>query len=160
MACDLIVHGASPHGETWCCDATLVSALTRDGARLPGAADADGVALRRAERRKRRRHPELAAGGPQQVLVFACEVGGRWNAESLTFVRGLVRLGARRGPPALRAAAAAGWSRRWWGLNWRRPPARLVLHAVGGRLARATLPHRPRRTPPRGDPCARRGPHA
>lgn len=113
---DLVVHGASPHGETWCCDATLVSALTRGGAPVPGAAEADGVALRLAERRKRRRYPELAAGGPQQLLVLACEVGGRWNTESLTFVRRLVRLRARRAPPAVRTAAAAGWRRRWWGL--------------------------------------------
>ena len=125
------VHGASPHGETWCCDATLVSALTRGGAPLPGAADADGVALRGAN----------AVG--TLSLQLEARIGGRWNAESLTFVRRLVRFRARRAPPALRTAAAAGWSRRWWGLlgvalqralrstllgdDWRAPPCSAEL---------------------------------
>ena len=40
---DLVIYGATPLGEALCCDATLVSALTRGGAPIPRAADTDAV---------------------------------------------------------------------------------------------------------------------
>ena len=102
-------------GGALCCDATLVSPLTRTGHPQPCTAEVDGAALRVAERRKRVAYPELSRGGPQKLLVLGCEVGGRWSAGAQRFVRDLVRLRALRAPPAVRAAASAGWSRRWWG---------------------------------------------
>ena len=46
-----------------------------------------------------------------------CEIGGRWNDESLRLVAQLVRSRAMRAPGApLRGAATQGWYRRWWGL--------------------------------------------
>ena len=74
-----------------------------------------GAAFQGAERRKRVAYPELSRGGPQKLLVLGREVGGRWSARAQRFVRDLVRLRALRAPPAVRAAASAGWSRRWWG---------------------------------------------
>ena len=111
---DLIVYGATPLGLALCCDATLVSPLTRTGLPQPCAAETDGAALRVAERRKRAAYPELARGGPQRLVVLGAEVGGRWNGGALRFVRDLLRLRACRAPPTVRQAAAAGWARRWW----------------------------------------------
>ena len=101
---DLVVYGATPRGGALCCDATLVSPFARTGNHAqPGAADTDGAVLRVAERRKRSAYPELCSGGPQ-------ELGG----EAGRFVQKLLRVRSQRAPPALRRAAAAGWSRRWW----------------------------------------------
>ena len=75
---DLVVYGATPLGGALCCDATLVSLLTRTGLPQPCAAAHDGAALRVAERRKNAAYPELNSG-PQQLVVLGSEVGGRWN---------------------------------------------------------------------------------
>ena len=56
-------------------------------------------------------------------------MGGRWNAQARCFVRDLVRLRAYRAPPAVRAAATAGWAR----------PAALVEHASSTALGGAWL---------------------
>ena len=113
---DLVVYGAAPRGGAMCCDATLVSPLTRAGQPHTGTADTDGAALRVAERRKHSAYPELSQGGPQQLVVLGSEVGGRWNTEAQRFLRDLLRVRAQRAPPALRPAARAGWTRRWWGM--------------------------------------------
>ena len=89
---DLVVYGATAHGGALCCDATLVSPLTRTGHPQPCTAEVDGAALQVAERRKRVAYPELSRGGPQKLLVLGCEVGGRWSAGAQRFVRDLVRL--------------------------------------------------------------------
>ena len=98
-----------------CCDATLVSPLTRTGHPHPCTVEVDGAALKVAERRKHSTYPELARGGPQKLLVLGSEIGGGWNATAQHFVRDLVRLRALRAPPAVRRAASSGWARRWWG---------------------------------------------
>ena len=98
---DLVIYGATPLGGALCCDATLVSPLTRSGQPQPCASASDGAALRVAERRK---HPELSAGGPQRLVVLGAEVGGRWNDGAQRLLRDLVRLRAQRAPPALRRA--------------------------------------------------------
>ena len=103
---DLVVYGALSSGGAQCCDATLVSPLARSGHPQPCAAAV-------AERRKRAAYPELARRGPQTLVVLGSEVGGRWNAQARSFVRDLVRLSAYRATPAVRAAATAGWVRRW-----------------------------------------------
>ena len=110
---DLVIYGVSSRGEALCCDATLVSPLTRSGTQ-PRASEEDGAALRVAERRKRATYPELLAQGPQRLLVLGSEIGGRWNDEALGLVRDLARCRSLRGPPAVRRPAAQGWQRRWW----------------------------------------------
>ena len=111
---DFVVYGATSNGEALCCDATLVSPLTRAGRPVPGADAREGVALVAARRRKVARYPELTRGGPQRLVVLAAEVGGRWSDECQQFLRTLLRLRVQRAPPPLRAAAAQGWARRWW----------------------------------------------
>ena len=102
---DLVVYGAAPRGGALCCDATL-----------PRAPKTDWSAHRTAERRKHATYPELRRAGPQRLLVLGSEVGGRWNGEAPSVVRDFVRVRAHRAPPAVRSAASAGWSRRWWGM--------------------------------------------
>ncbi|CAE7533395.1 unnamed protein product [Symbiodinium natans] len=50
------------------------------------------------------------------VLAAERVVGGRWGEECQRFVRQLLRLRVQRAPATLRATAAQGWARRWWGL--------------------------------------------
>ena len=73
---DFVGYGTTSHGEALCCDATLVSPLTRAGRPVPGADARAGVALVAARRRKVARYPELTRGGPQRLVVLAAEVGG------------------------------------------------------------------------------------
>ena len=68
---DLVVYGATANGGALCCDATLVSPLTRTGHPHPCTVEVDGAALKVAERRKHSTYPELARGGPQKMLVPA-----------------------------------------------------------------------------------------
>ena len=43
---DVVIYGATANGTALCCDATLVSPLTRTGQLQPCTADVDGAALR------------------------------------------------------------------------------------------------------------------
>ena len=93
---DLVVYGATPHGGALCCDATLVSPLTRTGHPQPCIVTIDGAALRVAERRKHAAYPELARAGPQKlVVILGSELGGRWNEGARSFVRQVVRVRAQ-----------------------------------------------------------------
>ena len=111
---DLVVYEATTRGGALCCDATLVSPLTRTGHPQPCAVQVDGAALQVAERRKQAAYPELTRGGPQTLLVLGSEIGGRWSTGARRFVRDLVRLRAQCAPPAVIGAAASAWARRWW----------------------------------------------
>ena len=126
-ACPRCRSGRSPASRLrriWChaarrstvLDVTLVSPLTRDGRPQPSSTTRDGAALAIAERRKRAAYPEFLRRGPQRLCVLACEIGGRWNDESLRLGGQLVRSRALRAPAPLRGAATQGWYRRWWGL--------------------------------------------
>ena len=142
---DLVINGATPMGGALWCEATLVSPFTRTGRPQPCAAAHDGAMLRVAERRKRTAYPELRAGGPQRLLVFGSEVGGRWNEAARGLVRDLARVRAQRAPPALRAAATSAWTRRWWAAL-----AVAVQQAVKKPLARAAT-REPATVPDLGD---------
>ncbi len=113
---DMVVYGITTNGEALCCDATMVSPLTRRGEPIPRAAAHDGVALARAERRKHRTYPELQNSPYGRLVVLACEVGGGWNDEALRFVARLAKHKARAAPSLLRASARAAWHHRWWAL--------------------------------------------
>ena len=110
------LQGPTSWGGALCCDATMVSPLTREGEPHPRAATSDGASLRHAERRKLAAYPELCVPGPQRLLVLGNEVGGRWNDQARDFLRTLTRLRGCRAPAAVRCSVASGWARRWWGL--------------------------------------------
>ena len=55
-------------------------------------------------------------------------------------VRDLVRVRAHRAPPAVRSAAAAGWSRRWWGMLAVAVQQAVASTALGLRVAGPTAP--------------------
>lgn len=137
---DMVIHGATALGEALCCDATLVSPLTSAGAPAHGAAHRDGAALVIAARRKRQRYPELAQPGPQRLLTLAVETGGRWGADCTALIRALVAIRCRRAPAALRAAAAAGWQRRWWGFLSVAVQRAVCATVLGGAFLRPPLP--------------------
>ncbi|CAE7189190.1 unnamed protein product, partial [Symbiodinium sp. KB8] len=107
--------GSGGRGSARCCDATLVSPLSRTGLQQPCAAAHNGAALWFAERRKRAAYPELN-GGPKQFVVLGSEAGGRWNADVQQLLRDLVRVRAHRAPPAVRSAASSTWAKRWWAM--------------------------------------------
>ena len=111
---DMVIYGVTPWGGALCCDATLVSPVSRDGQPQGRSADTDGAALATATRRKEATYPELLRNGPQRLVVLGSEVGGRWGTGALALVRDFVRLRRLRAPPALRHAAATAWARRWW----------------------------------------------
>ena len=73
---DLVVYEATANGGALCCDATLVSPLTRTGHPHPCTVEVDEAALKVAERRKHCTYPELARGRPQKLLVLGSEIGG------------------------------------------------------------------------------------
>ena len=77
-------------------DATLVSPLHCDGTARPGSAHVDGAVLAVACRRKERTYQELLGRQARKPLVLlAGEIGGRWSAETSTFVRLLAKARAR-----------------------------------------------------------------
>ena len=69
------------------------SAPRRAGGRTAGAA------LSHARKAKERTYPELQQSARCKLVVLALELGGRWGAEAVAFVRLLARLRARA--PAL-----------------------------------------------------------
>ena len=90
-------------------DTTLISAGWGDGEPVPGAADRDCVALRRARRRKEATYPELIrAGARARLVVLGMEVGGRWSKEARTFVQMLAKARVSQIPPCCSVA----WSKR------------------------------------------------
>eukprot|EP00439_Symbiodinium_sp_Y106_P019261 s9450_g2.t1 len=116
---DFVLYGATRRGEALCCDVTLVSPLRADGRVQPGSRD--GAAIEVARRRKLARYPEV---------VLASEVVGRWGGEAhdsaALFACGRCEL------PALRAAATAGWRRRWWGFLGCAQQSALASTLLGG----------------------------
>ena len=90
-----------------CCDAKLVSPLTRTGQPQPCSADVDGAALHR--RAPQAGNISLAAAGPQRLVILGAEVGG-WCT---CLVRDLVRFG-RIEPHTPSGAPPSQAGHRWW----------------------------------------------
>ena len=91
-------------------DATIVSAIKRDGTPRPRAANINNVAIDVARRLKERTYPELVGQhGRARLVVLAIEVGGRWSTEAYNFVRQLAEAKARSEPELLKKAAIKGW---------------------------------------------------
>ncbi len=59
-------------------------------------------------------YPELVSSPFGRLVVLGCEVGGRWNRDSLRFVAQLAKQMARGAPVPLRRSAQAAWHSRWW----------------------------------------------
>ena len=57
-----------------------------------------------ARRRKETRYPELLEADRCRLVVFACEVGGRWSAEAVEFIYLLAIARARSAPLPSRLA--------------------------------------------------------
>ena len=98
-------------------DTTLVCAMHCDGTPHDGAPNRDGVVLEAARRRKERRYPELV--GPRsraRLVVLAVEVGGRWSAETNSFLAQLAKAKARQETPLLRKRAEQAWRVRSAGI--------------------------------------------
>ena len=51
-----------------------------------------------------------------ELVVLACEVGGRWGDAATKYVAQLVRQRVRSAPALMRSSAGAAWRSRWWGL--------------------------------------------
>ena len=98
---DLVVYGATTRGGALCCDATLVSPVTRTGHPQPCAVQVDGAALQVAERRRQAAYPELTRGGRKHCWC--------WGPRS-----------AVAGAPGLGASSA---TRSACGPNARLPPS-------------------------------------
>ncbi|CAE7550699.1 unnamed protein product, partial [Symbiodinium microadriaticum] len=95
---DLVVYGATTNGGARCCDATLMSPLTKTGHPDPCTVEVDGAALRVAERRKHCTYSELARGGPQKLLVLGSEIGGG-HTPTLLRLKPCVSKMTRSSPP-------------------------------------------------------------
>ena len=105
------------HGAQLAVDATLVCPVGRDGHPRRDGDIEPGIALREAARKKREdTYPEFLASERSRLVVFGLEVGGRWDAEALDFLRGLARAKARAQPDWLRASCIQGFLHRWTAL--------------------------------------------
>jgi hypothetical protein len=113
---DLVAYGITPDGIPLCCDATMVSPLRANGEPIPRAAANDGVALARAELRKREHYSELVGNTFGRLVVLGCETGGRWSQDCLRIVATATKHKARSAPLLLRTSARAAWSSRWWSM--------------------------------------------
>ena len=85
-----------------------------DGTPHDGAPNRDGVVLEAARTRKERRYPELV--GPLSRAHLAVEVGGRWSAETSSFLSQLAKAKARQETPLLQKRAEQAWRLRWAGI--------------------------------------------
>ena len=94
-------------------DVTLVSALRGVGIARAGSATRPGAALKVARRRKERTYPELAGEGGRARLVLAGEVGGRWSAETASFLTSLAQHKAQGAPVLMKGSVEVAWRRRW-----------------------------------------------
>ena len=104
-------------GPPLLCDATQVSALAQDGTPHPKCEVEAGAALVIAENRKTSTYREAAvAAGQVQLETFACEVGGRWSQNCITWVEKLAKYKASEELPHLRRASEFAWHSRWWSL--------------------------------------------
>ena len=87
-------------------DATLVSAIKRDGTSRSGAATRDRAALSAARRRKVRTYLELSGeDGRCRLVVLGGEVAGRWSSETRQFLTAPSRAKVRNALEVLRKSA-------------------------------------------------------
>ena len=100
-------------GKQVAIDTTVISALTGKGQRRGHQA---GQALKEAEAVKRRTYSEFVDAERCHLLVMAFEVAGRWNAETVTFLRALARYRASACPRLLRRSVQRLFFQWWSGM--------------------------------------------
>ena len=99
------------------CDVTQVSPLAQNGTPHPKCAVEAGVALEVAVERKNSTYREAQQNAGQVKLqTLACEVGGRWHSDCITWVGRLAKMKASAELPHLQRAAEFAWHSRWWSL--------------------------------------------
>ena len=102
------------HGAQLAIDTTMVSPVRMDGSARRQCATTDGAAMAQARVRKEHTYPELAqAHGRARLVVVACEVGGRWSDEALSFLNSLANAKVRNEPEDFKQVVKASWLRRW-----------------------------------------------
>ncbi len=69
------------------CDATLRSPLKGNGEPHPKAATEDGKVFERAAKDKEDKYPDVHASFLAELVVLACEVGGRVSEQATDWVR-------------------------------------------------------------------------
>jgi hypothetical protein len=111
-------------------DVTVRTVLTRGGYSRPRADWQDGAVARDARSDKERKYPEFAGSGRCQLVVLCIEAGGRFSAETGSFLRDLAAARALQSPGYLRKAAAAAFERRW---------SKMLSMAVARSLAQSFL---------------------
>ena len=110
---EVVAHGLPLfHGAQLAIDTTMVSPVRRDGSRRQSTTG-DGAAMVQSA------HPEGQAHGQARLVVVACEVGGQWSGEALTFLHLLADAKVRDEPEDFREAIKSAWMRRWKTHCWR-----------------------------------------
>ena len=104
------------HGRPLFCDATVRSPLTAAGAPHGRAADEDGYVLVGAETDKQDKYHDVDSSSSAELVVLACEVGGRWNEMALGLVTQLAHHKVSGTTPLPRRSAQAAWANRWWSM--------------------------------------------
>ena len=111
---DLVARGLPLFGGLPICgDAAVVSALHGDGTPWAGAADENGVALRRTGNQHRDQYRELCNSDRVKFVMLGAETGGRLSQEALPVLWGLAAAKAREAPKLLARRAQYMWHRRW-----------------------------------------------
>ena len=158
---DLVVYGATAHGGALCCDATLVSPLTRTGHPQPCTAEVDGAALQNAANTWHT--PSLREAGRKNCScsVARSEAGGVQGRSASSATWCASELSARPLPcelPRLQAGRGAGGEHFPWRSSWpwraqhldahgRRPRNQDRAMAPLGLCSRLCAPKRPSRLP-------------
>ena len=112
VATGLPLHRGVPLGV----DSTMGAPLHATGLPHPHAADTDGVAIARLERKKRTTYPELVESNRLRLTTLACETGGRWSDTCVKTVRLLAKAKARSAREDQQTKLAAAYANRWWNL--------------------------------------------
>ena len=122
-------------------DITCVSPLHGNGTPMPDAADNDGAAVCRAERRNREDdYPDVEASPHAALLCLGVETYGRWSNHCLTLVRQLAKAKARNITQDMRRPLELAFHRRWWSLlsvAVQRAVAEAILRPSGADLLSA-----------------------
>ena len=78
------------------------------------AASHNGAVLRRALKDKEDKYSDVAESPLAELVVLACEVGGRWHDDVQNVVRCLAKHKAQEAHVLLRRSVELAWSDRWW----------------------------------------------
>ena len=101
------------HGVPVAVNATLVSAIHANGEPYARADVVPGVALKRAEKRKRENYPELVDSPVLCLATVAHETGGRFNETARKLLDAAAAAKVRSLPAVLQPSAARAWRARW-----------------------------------------------